>query len=132
MTTNLYILIFTLLFIVADIVTGIIKAIKNKDFSSAKMREGLIHKSSYVFIIAVAGLIEYAGKYVNLGFTLPLVPISGVYVILTEIGSIVENIIEINPEIAPGKLKELFAIKDTLNKQKQIDWESEGKDKEGK
>ena len=33
-------------FIAMDCITGIVKAIKNKNFSSSIMREGLFHKAS--------------------------------------------------------------------------------------
>ena len=95
-------------FIVLDFVTGLIKCVKNKDYNSTKMREGLFHKMGSVLSIVLAVLIDYAQGYVDLGITIPIAAGVCVYIILMEIGSIIENIGEINPEILPETLRGLF------------------------
>ena len=96
------------MFIGLDVITGIIKAIKLKKFNSSGMREGLIHKCGSILCIALGALVEFALGYLDLGVDIPVaIPII-VYVVTMEIGSIIENIHDINPEIVPEKLSQFF------------------------
>lgn len=106
--TEIASLIVTAALIVMDYVTGLLKACMQHDISSAKMREGLYHKGAYVLVVALAEIIDTAQTYINLGFSLPLVVTSCVYIVLTEMASIVENLGEINPEIKGSRLLGLF------------------------
>lgn len=103
-----YVVVSTLLFVCFDFLTGVIKAVKNKNVSSTVMREGLLHKCAFVLVIVLAIMCEAAMTHLDLGMTLPLVAPVCVYIVLTEIASILENIAEINPELAGSKLFELF------------------------
>ena len=96
------VLIFT------DYVTGVVKAIIGHCMNSAKMREGLAHKFSYVVVIFVAWFVEFESGRINLGFTLPLFVPVVVAVSLIEITSILENCVEINPELAGSRILEIF------------------------
>lgn len=101
---------FTLVFIALDLVTGFVQAVANKTVDSSKMRDGLWHKCGFILTILLAALIEWAMQYVDLGFTLPLfVPVC-VFIMLTEIVSIFENICALSPELAGTKLAQLFKI----------------------
>lgn len=91
-----------------DYVTGLVKAIIGQCMNSAKMREGLAHKFSYVVVIFVAWFVEFESGRVDLGFTLPLFVPVVVGVSLIEITSILENCVEINPELAGSKILEIF------------------------
>lgn len=94
--------------IVFDYASGLLKAIMQHDVSSTKMRDGLWHKCGFVLVMALAEIIEHGQAYLDLGFTVPLVIPAGVYIALTEISSILENLSEINPEIAGSPLLQLF------------------------
>jgi toxin secretion/phage lysis holin len=98
----------TAAFIVLDIISGAIKAIKSKTWSSTVMREGLFHKMGFVIIVALAVICDYGQQYLQLGFTIPLVSGVCAYIILTEIGSVIENVAVINPELIPDKLRSIF------------------------
>lgn len=100
------------LLIVLDFISGLLKACKQRDLSSGKMREGLYHKSAFVFALILAVVIEHAQHYVDLGFTVPLIMPVSVYVSLTEIVSIIENLAEVNPELANSKLLAFFKTQD--------------------
>lgn len=100
--------IIVLLFIVLDIITGVVQAIQNKDVSSEKLRQGAFHKFSYILILTLAYLIEYSIGYIDLGFSVPIVDGVCAYLILTEIVSIMENIIKMNPGLENSKLWDLF------------------------
>lgn len=97
-------------FIVFDFITGLIKTIKEKNFNSSIMREGLYHKCGSMLVIALATLVDYSQKYIDLGyeFNLPIVTTVSVYIVLMELGSIVENIGKINPKLVPAKVRECF------------------------
>lgn len=96
-------------FIIMDLLTGIIKAFKKQEYNSSIMREGLYHKAGSVLCIVLGVLADYAQTLVDLGVNIPLaVTICG-YIILMEIGSIIENISIINPDIMPDKVKSYFA-----------------------
>ena len=96
-------------FILFDLITGLIKAFKEKNYDSSVMREGLFHKCGSVLCVVFGVLVDYTQVYLDLGVTLPVaVSICG-YVVVMEIGSIVENVCAINPEILPDKLKQYFS-----------------------
>lgn len=91
-----------------DYVIGVVKAIIGQCMSSAKMREGLAHKFSYVVVIFVAWFVEFESDRINLGFTPPLFIPVVVAISLIEITSILENCAEINPELATSRILEIF------------------------
>lgn len=95
-------------FIVIDIVTGVLNAIKNKRWSSTIMREGLFHKMGFILFIALACLCDYGQNFIDIGFTIPITEGVLIYVIFTEIGSCIENLAGINPELIPNKLRGIF------------------------
>lgn len=98
-------------FVVMDLVSGIMQAVANKTLDSTKMRDGLWHKCGFIMATILAALVEWAMQFVDLGFTLPLfVPVC-VFIILTEIVSIFENVCKLSPELADSKLAQLFNIK---------------------
>lgn len=98
----------TCVLIVMDYLTGLCKAVKQKDIDSTKMRDGLWHKAAYVLVVVLAEIIEHGQEMVDLGFTVPLIVPACVYIILTETASILENLAEINPEMKDSPLLELF------------------------
>lgn len=101
--------ILTAIFIVLDMVTGLIKAFKEKNFTSTIMREGLFHKCGSVLCVVFAVLVETAQQYIDIGIVIPVILPVCSYIILMEIGSIIENICIINPQILPEKLKSFFS-----------------------
>ena len=101
-----YIIVFA--FILLDFITGLIKAFKNKEYTSTVMREGLYHKIGSLLVIAFGALVDYGQNFLDLGVNVPVGISVCAYVVLMEIGSIIENICLINPEIFPDKLKSYF------------------------
>lgn len=96
-------------FILLDFITGLIKAFKEKNYCSSIMREGLFHKTGSILVIVFGWLVDYAQTFVDLGVQIPVALSLCAYVILMEIGSIIENVCIINPEIMPDKIKGYFA-----------------------
>lgn len=105
---NIVFIAIALGFIVLDFITGLIKALKQKTFTSTKMREGLYHKVGFLLTIGFGYLVDFAQGFIDLGITLPIKGIFCIYIILAEIGSIIENLGEINPEIIPHNIATYF------------------------
>ena len=95
-------------FIVLDLITGTIKAFAEHNFASSVMREGLFHKVGSMLCIALGMYADYAQQYIDLGVTIPISGAICAYIALMEIGSIVENLARINPEIVPEKIRKYF------------------------
>ena len=101
--------VVTGIFILLDMVSGLIKAFKEKSYNSSIMREGLFHKSGSVLCIVFGVLVDYAQSFVDLGVHIPIAVSVCAYICLMEVGSIIENVCAINPQIMPDKLKEYFS-----------------------
>lgn len=80
------------MFIVCDIVTGVVAALINKEFESAKMRAGGAKKLFYVTVIAFGVCLDIAQCAVDMGFNVPCTSAICGYLSLMEIMSCVENI----------------------------------------
>lgn len=88
-----------LAFMVIDVFTGVLKAVKNKELNSTKAREGIYKKASFILFIAFGYLADYAMDYVNIGFNLPAAATICTLVIITEAISVLENLGQINPDM---------------------------------
>lgn len=120
MSNLMMVLLVTLCFIAADIVTGILKAVHEKDLSSEKMREGLWHKGGYIGIVILAVGIEFASTIVDLGFDVPLTVVTCVYVVITEALSILENLCALNGDLAKTPIAlALHSQADTSEEEKE-------------
>lgn len=95
----MYVYIVVLVFILFDIVTGLMKAFYNDGLNSTVLRKGLFHKLSEVVAVAGAGLAEVGMRYINLGFEIPMLHSVAIYICLMEFVSIAENISEVNPQL---------------------------------
>lgn len=92
-----------IIFSLADIVTGFIQAIINKNVDSSIMRKGLLHKVLLIIIIILSFLLDIT---FSLGYISKLV--CG-YIIIMELVSIAENITKAGIDI--GKLKDILNLK---------------------
>lgn len=88
-----------LAFMVIDVFTGVLKAVKNKELNSTKAREGIYKKASFILFIAFGYLADYAMGYVNMGFNLPAAATICTLVTITEAISVLENLGQINPDM---------------------------------
>ena len=88
-----------LAFMVIDVFTGVLKAVKNKELNSTKAREGIYKKASYILFIAFGYLADYAMNYVDMGFNLPAAATICTLIVVTEAISILENLGKINPDL---------------------------------
>ena len=86
-------------FMLIDVFTGVLKAVKNKELNSTKAREGIYKKASFILFIAFGYLADYAMDYVNMGFNLPAATTICTLIIVTEAISVLENLGQINPDL---------------------------------
>lgn len=101
--------VITFAFIALDFITGLIQALATKTFASSVMREGLFHKVGLILCVILGILVDYAQGIVDLGVTVPVATAICGYICLMEVGSTIENVCKINPEIMPEKLTGFFA-----------------------
>lgn len=103
MTTTEVAIILIFILIVLDVVSGIAAAFVNKTIDSSAMRRGLWHKASYVLVVLLAIVLEWAvsvgGPDLGIGLELPIVVPTCLYLGLTEISSIGENLSQIDPSL---------------------------------
>lgn len=95
---------------IIDVVSGLVKAFAKKCYDSAKMRVGLVHKFTELVIVALAFVLELACEHIaGLPFSGITVVLTCTYIIIMEVGSIMENLIAAYPELADTPLAKLFA-----------------------
>lgn len=102
--------IATLIFILGDIISGVISAIIQKNLDSQKMREGLLRKMLLLLIIALSFIVQFAFGLTFISKTVCI------YIIIMEIISILENIKKAGVDI--GKLGDLLKIKSDESEEK--------------
>lgn len=86
-------------FILADIITGLIAAVRNGEYKSSVMRVGLWSKLGEVAAILLSVLCEWALPVMNVDIQLPIFEGVTGYICIMELGSCVENITKISPEL---------------------------------
>lgn len=106
--TFFYEILAVLVFIVTDYITGVVGAIMHGNLSSTKMREGLGHKFAYLCVFFVAWFIDFEMRHIDIGFHSALTPIITIGIVLIELSSIIENIGEINPDLAQAEFMKVF------------------------
>ena len=97
-------------FIILDVISGFTKAVYQNNVQSKIMRQGILHKFSYIVILALAYLIDYAGTYFALGFPAELFMITSGFVCVTETLSIIENVLAVLPDDIGQGLRSIFNI----------------------
>lgn len=103
-----YYFVFPLVFSLLDIATGVVGAIVQKNLSSTKMREGLLHKLGFILALAVAATLQVASVYIELGFEIPALSAVAIYIIVVECVSILENLTVIEPSLTNTRFFQLF------------------------
>ena len=87
-------------FIIGDLLTGLLAALKNKQFKSSVMREGLFNKAGEIAALGLSIMCDKFAPVVNIEFPVDLVVVVASYLSLMEIGSILENIRKLSPAAA--------------------------------
>ena len=98
--SNIWIIGITCAFMLADIISGFIKAWHDNDLQSRAMRNGLFNKAAFLGLIGVAQLTELAAdKIPEIEMDLPITSSICAYIVVTEIVSVLGNLRDINPDI---------------------------------
>ena len=97
----------TFIFMLADIISGFISAVIQKNVDSQKMREGLLRKILLVIIIALSFIVQYTFNITSIS------KVVCIYIIVMEIISILENIKKAGIDL--GRLGEILKIKTEEN-----------------
>lgn len=101
--------LITFIFITLDVVSGLMKGAAQSNLSSKIMRQGFWHKGSLFLVIVLAAAIDTAiSSGLNIGFNAPIFEGTCIYIIGMETVSILENVVEMNPELKDSKLFALF------------------------
>lgn len=108
-----------------DYLTGTAKARKAGEWSSSVAREGLWHKAGEIVAVLVALLLDVAigvvlpnvpGVSVHITYSFLLCPLVTVWYIVTEAGSIVENVGEMGSRVPGWLRKAIAALNDKVDK----------------
>lgn len=97
----------TFIFMLADIISGFISAVIQKNVDSQKMREGLLRKILLVIIIALSFIVQYTFNITSIS------KVVCIYIIVMEVISILENIKKAGIDL--GRLGEILKIKTEEN-----------------
>ena len=92
-------IVIPLIMMCFDVLSGVIKAIKQKELSSTKAREGLYHKMGFVILLLFSLFLTYSQSYINLGIDIPILQATAIYICCTELISTLENLRQISPEL---------------------------------
>lgn len=87
-------------FVLSDLLTGLLAALKNKQFKSSIMREGLFNKVGELATLGLAIMCDKFAPVVNIELPVDLIVVVASYLSLMEIGSILENIRKLSPAAA--------------------------------
>lgn len=104
-----WVLILPCALMALDIVTGLIKAWKLKNFRSDKMRSGLAKKTGEIAIIVLGELFSFA-----LGLPKYIMSFISLYIVLMELMSNLENIAELGVPLPKSLTNALQAIENTV------------------
>lgn len=106
-----------IVFIFADVITGIAQAIAKGEFNSSAMRTGMWHKAGSIGLLFLAAGLTAACQISDVlpeEFAIVYVP-TCLYIVAMEVSSILENILSLNPELDKFKLFQIFGKKEELS-----------------
>lgn len=97
-----------LLFILFDIITGLIKSFAGHSYESSVMRQGLFHKLGEIVCFIFGVVCDIFLPHLGVSLPVSIAKSICVYIVIMEIGSVIENIGAINPDLAKY-LHKIFA-----------------------
>lgn len=101
-------ILVALIFNGLDILTGLVVAIKNHHIESTKLRDGLFKKVGFFICYIFCWIVDDYGAGVGLSLPVKLLPMVILYVCMTEITSILENLGKIDVHIVPDAILKFF------------------------
>ena len=103
------------MFIILDVVSGLLKSVVLGVLSSSKMREGLMHKFAYIIILVLSYMIELGQSYTGVRIDFPLITTVVAFIVMSECMSIFENCCEMNPELKGSRIAHFFDLTNKEN-----------------
>lgn len=97
-------------FMLADIITGVLQALKTKTLQSTKIRKGLWHKLGLLLIIAFTCALDWVQLYYNTPEPIPVCNTTIIVIIFMEVVSIFENVLKLLPKDKAEKLSKIVRI----------------------
>lgn len=92
-----------------DVVSGFVGALVRGSVSSTKMREGIGHKAMLILLVVLAIFVQTFTLHIgDMGWTIPLITPVCVYIIVMEVASVVENVVQAYPALRDTPLVKLF------------------------
>lgn len=101
-------------FILMDILTGLVKALTKGDFNSQKMRVGLMHKAGELLAVALGLAIDWSLPIMGVQMSVSWLSFVSIYIVLMEVASIIENIGIMCPPVGKA-LSKVFAELKSVN-----------------
>lgn len=92
-------LFIILCFVLLDIATGLLKAFSAEGYSSEKMRKGLWHKLAEIVAFLFCVLCDITFPQFEISLPFKMYNAVSVYIIFMEIGSVIENLGIMSPEL---------------------------------
>lgn len=89
-----------LIFIAFDILFGLLQSVTNQNFQSLVMRKGLFHKLGEMLCYCFGVVCDTALPLVEISLPFSLATAITIYIVVMEIGSILENVSKLSPELA--------------------------------
>lgn len=104
------VIIAVLVAILIDYAVGTLRALyylhmgneadKAKWWTSRKMWEGIVHKATEVVLLFIAYGIDFAAPYFDLQLPICLMDCVAVFLVIMELGSVLENLRDLNPGLS--------------------------------
>ena len=121
-------LVAVLFLIGVDLLSGMLQAVINKNFSSTKIREGLIHKCSELLVLLVGLILDaliFSGVDLGIGFDFnaPVTLIAAISIVIMELASIMENLIKINPGLKANPIFKALAAAHVIKSGENVEVE---------
>lgn len=92
-----------------DVVSGFVGAVVRGDVSSTKMREGIGHKAMLILLVVLAIFVQTFTLHIgDMGWTVPLITPVCVYIIVMEVASVTENVVDAYPALRDTPLVKIF------------------------
>lgn len=91
--------VIVLVFIGFDILFGLLQAVTNRVFESRLMRTGLFHKLGEILAYVFGVACNVTLPMINISLPFQLSSAITIYIVIMEIGSIVENLSKLSPDM---------------------------------
>ena len=89
-----------LIFISFDILFGLLQSLTNQTFQSSMMRQGLFHKLGEILCYLFGVVCDTTLPLINILVPFSLANAITIYIVIMEIGSILENLSKVSPVMA--------------------------------